>query len=136
MGVAPKKPKFKGKFVNQVEETFGTKPGTAFGNGKRSGYWKWNGVDWVKIRKKQFDALGGVDNYGEPPAGEIDQTVVPGSIRFPADIASGGDSSYVLFSFYKYKPPFQDKAGASSGLTVKKKNGTKVVLKNLSLIHI
>ena len=28
MGVAPKKPKFKGKFVNQVEETFGTKPGS------------------------------------------------------------------------------------------------------------
>ena len=141
MGVAPKKPKFKGKFVNQVEETFGTKPGSGIvnadgsRNNKRSGYWKWNGVDWVKIRKKQFDALGGVDNYGEPPAGEIDQTVVPGSIRFPADIASGGDSSYVLFSFYKYKPPFQDKAGASSGLTVKKKNGTKVVLKNNEYVN-
>ena len=51
MGVAPKKPKFKGKFVNQVEETFGTKPGSGIvnadgsRNNKRSGYWKWNGVD-------------------------------------------------------------------------------------------
>ena len=141
MGVAPKKPKFKGKFVNQVEETFGTKPGSGIvnadgsRNNKRSGYWKWNGVDWVKIRQKEFDAFRGSDNYGEPPAGEIDQTVAYNSIRFPADIASGGDSSYVLFSFYKYKPPFQDKAGASSGLTVKKKNGTKVVLKNNEYVN-
>ena len=57
------------------------------------------------------------------------------SIRFPADIASGGDSSYVLFSFYNYKPPFQDKVGASSGLTVNKKNGTKVVLKNNEYVN-
>ena len=141
MGVAPKKPKFKGKFVNQVEETFGTKPGSGIvnadgsRNNKRSGYWKWNGVDWVKIRKKEFDAFRGSDSYGKPPAGEIDQTVAYNSIRFPADIASGGDSSYVLFSFYKYKPPFQDKAGASSGLTVKKKNGTKVVLKNNEYVN-
>ena len=141
MGVAPKKPKFKGRFVNQVEKTFGTKPGSGIvledgsRNNKSTGYWKWNGVDWVKIRKKEYDAFKNSDNYGKVPPGEIDATVDPLSIRFPADIASGGDSSYVLFSFYKYKPPFQDKSGASSGLTVNKKNGTKVVLKNNEYVN-
>ena len=138
MGVAPKKPKYKGTFPNQVEETYGTGAGTGIeGNrGKRTGYWRWNGVDWVKIRKKQYDAIRGADNYGDPPAGEIDQTVAFNSIRYPADIASGGDSSYVLFSFYKYKPPFQDKTGASSGLFVKKKNGTnKTVFKNNEYVN-
>ena len=53
MGVAPKKPKFKGRFVNQVEKTFGTKPGSGIvledgsRNNKSTGYWKWNGVDSV-----------------------------------------------------------------------------------------
>ena len=66
MGVTPKKPKFKGTFVNQVSKTYGTKPGTAFGNGKSTGYWRWNGVDWVKVSKKQYDAIQGADNYGKP----------------------------------------------------------------------
>ena len=136
MGVTPKKPKFKGTFVNQVSKTYGTKPGTAFGNGKSTGYWRWNGVDWVKVSKKQYDAIQGADNYGKPSPGEIDAAVDPLSIRFPADIATGGDSSYVLFSFYKYKPPFQDKTGATSGLTVKKKNGsTKTVFKNNEYVN-
>ena len=45
MGVTPKKPKFKGTFVNQVSKTYGTKPGTAFGNGRSTRHWRWNGVD-------------------------------------------------------------------------------------------
>ena len=137
MGRSPKKPKFKGKFVNQVEMTFGTGPGTGIeGNrGKRTGYWKWNGVDWVRSSKKEYDAFRNSENYGKEPPGEIDATIDPLSIRYPADIATGGDSSYVLFSFYKYKPPFQDKTGASSGLTVRKKNGTKVVLKNNEYVN-
>ena len=136
MGVTPKKPKFKGTFVNQVSKTYGTKPGTAFGNGRSTRHWRWNGVDWVKISKKQYDNIITSDNYGKPSPGEIDATVDPLSIRFPADIATGGDSSYVLFSFYKYKPPFQDKTGAQGGLTVKKKNGsTKTVFKNNEYVN-
>ena len=132
MGIAPKKPKYKGRFNNQVETTTGTAPR----QGKPIGYWRWNGADWVKIRKKQYDAIKGADNYGKAPAGEIDATVDPLSIRYPADIATGGDSSYVLFSFYKYKPPFQDKTGASTGLTVKKKNGsTKTVFKDNEYVN-
>ena len=81
MGVTPKKPKFKGTFVNQVSKTYGTKPGTAFGNGRSTRHWRWNGVDWVKISKKQYDNIQGADNYGKPSPGEIDATVDPLSIR-------------------------------------------------------
>ena len=100
MGVKPKKPSYTGNFVGQVDKTNGTKPGTAFGNGRSTQHWKWTGYDWVKISEKQYNALKDIqDKLKEGTPEEIDQTVDPSSIRFPADIASGGDSSYVLFSF-------------------------------------
>ena len=136
MGVKPKKPSYTGNFPGQVDKTTGTKPGSGLGNGTSTQHWKWTGYDWVKISEKQYNALKDIqDKLKEGTPEEIDQTVDPSSIRFPADIASGGDSSYVLFSFYKYKPPFQDKVGASSGLTVNKKDGTKTVLKNQEYVN-
>ena len=132
MGVKPKKPKYNGNFPGQVDQTHGTKPGP----GGLTYNWKWTGYDWVKIGDKQYNALKAIQKQlKDGPAEEIDASVESTSIRFPADIASGGDSSYVLFSFYNYKPPFQDKVGASSGLTVNKKNGTKVVLKNNEYVN-
>ena len=136
MGVKPKKPSYTGNFVGQVDKTNGTKPGTAFGNGRSTQHWKWTGYDWVKISEKQYNALKDIEDKLKDGAPEqMDAAIDPASIRFPADIATGGDSSYVLFSFYKYKPPFQDKVGASSGLTVNKKDGTKVVLKNNEYVN-
>ena len=57
MGVKPKKPSYTGNFVGQVDKTNGTKPGTAFGNGRSTQHWKWTGYDWVKISEKQYNAL-------------------------------------------------------------------------------
>ena len=135
MGTKPKQPKYTGNFPGQVDKTTGTKPGTGLGNGTSTQHWKWTGYAWVKIGEKQYDALKAIQKNLKDPPGEIDASVESTSLRFPADIASGGDSSYVLFSFYNYKPPFQDKVGASSGLTVNKKNGTKVVLKNNEYVN-
>ena len=135
MGTKPKKPKYTGNFPGQVDKTTGTKPGTGLDNGTSTQHWKWTGYDWVKIGDKQYNALKAIQKNLKDPPGEIDASVESTSLRFPADIASGGDSSYVLFSFYNYKPPFQDKVGASSGLTVNKKNGTKVVLKNNEYVN-
>ena len=132
----PQKPKYKGNFPGQVDQSSAVKPGSGLGNGTLTYNWKWTGYDWVKIGDKQYNALKEIQNkLKKGTAEEIDATVESTSLRFPADIASGGDSSYVLFSFYNYKPPFQDKVGASSGLTVNKKNGTKVVLKNNEYVN-
>ena len=116
MGKDPKKPTREPEFINDVAVTYGTKPGSGIvnddgtRNNKKTGYWKWTGSDWVKIRQKEYTTLLKNQNYFKNPYGEssieTDQTVNSGSIRYPADVASGGDSAYVLFSFYDYTPPF------------------------------
>ena len=132
----PQKPKYDGNFPGQVDQSSAVKPGSGLGNGSLTYNWKWTGYDWIKIGDKQYNALKEIqDKLKKGTPEQIDATVESNSLRFPADIASGGDSAYVLFSFYKYKPPFQDKVGASSGLTVNKKNGTKTVLKNQEYVN-
>lgn len=57
-------------------------------------------------------------------AGKIDVTFSPqnagvtaasAALRYPKDYAITNDTDYVTFSFYDYKPPFQAKAGSTSG---------------------
>ena len=110
MGTKGKKPTRKADFVNDVQITYGTKPGSGIvnkdgsRNNKNPTHWKWNGSAWVEIREKEYTTLLKNQDYFKNPYGEssieTDQTVNSGSIRYPADVASGGDSAYVLFSFY------------------------------------
>ena len=146
MGKDPKKPTREPEFVNDVAVTYGTKPGSGIvnpdgtRNNKKTGYWKWTGSDWVKIRQKEYTTLLKNQNYFKNPYGEssieTDQTVTSGSIRYPADVASGGDSAYVLFSFYDYTPPFGKKKAFTSGLRVKKGNsGDTFVTKGQEFVN-
>ena len=57
MGKTPPIPKNDGKFVGDTAQTYGTKPGTGLGNGKRSSYWRWDGNKWSKISQKKFDSI-------------------------------------------------------------------------------
>ena len=127
-----------GKFVNDTKKTTYRRRGSGQDRGGAGvQHWRWNGNKWVKIGEKRYNAYQKEKEYfanaGE--AAEIDAAIDPQSIRFPADIASGGDSAYVLFSFYKYMPPFGNKKGFKQGLQQVKKNGTKVVLKNQQYVN-
>tara|TARA_A200000159_G_C7318775_1_gene337876 strand:- start:560 stop:1831 length:1272 start_codon:yes stop_codon:yes gene_type:complete len=127
-----------GKFVNDTKKTTYRRRGSGQDRGGAGvQHWRWNGNKWVKIGEKRYNAYQKEKEYfanaGE--AAEIDAAIDPQSIRFPADIASGGDSAYVLFSFYKYMPPFGNKKGFKQGLQQVKKNGTKVVLKDQQYVN-
>ena len=76
MGKDPKKPTREPEFVNDVAVTYGTKPGSGIvnpdgtRNNKKTGYWKWTGSDWVKIRQKEYTTLLKNQNYFKNPYGE------------------------------------------------------------------
>mgnify|MGYP001171596890 CR=1 FL=1 len=75
-------------------------------NGKIA-YWRFNGQTWSKITKTQFksaqlEAKRTRQNYDTLTAGDVPADI----LRYPEDVALG-ETDYVLFEFYEYKPPFQ-----------------------------
>ena len=133
MGKTPPIPKNKGKFVGDTAQTFGTKPGTGLGNGKRTSYWRWDGNKWNKISQKKYDNIKafGTGFYSQ----ETELTADSSAIRYPEDVTSSDRSSYVLFEFYNYVPPFGNKQGQTVGVKVLKKDGTSKQLKDTNLIN-
>ena len=133
MGKTPPIPKNKGKFVGDTAQTFGTKPGTGLGNGKRTSYWRWDGNKWNKISQKKYDNIQafGTGFYSQ----ETELTADSSAIRYPEDVTSSDRSSYVLFEFYNYVPPFGNKQGQTVGVKVLKKDGTSKQLKDTNLIN-
>ena len=94
-------------------------------------YWKWNGTDWNKItkieyEKQQQEGAGGSTLFDqlEPPT----MSSTTGARRYPRDVAMAQDADYVMFEFYEYRPPFQD---INKGAT--KNNSTPVALYNESV---
>ena len=133
MGKQPPIPKNDGKFVGDTAQTYGTKPGTGLNNGKKTSYWRWDGDKWNKITQKKFDSIKafGTGFYSQ----ETELVADSGAIRYPADVTSSDRSSYVLFEFYKYVPPFGNKQGQTVGVKVLKNDGTSKQLKDTNLIN-
>ena len=70
-------------------------------------HWRFNGKTWSKITESQFrtaqnEARRTRQNYDTLTAGNVPADI----LRYPQDVALG-ETDYVLFEFYEYKPPFQ-----------------------------
>ena len=137
-----KKPTSPGTYVDQVTTSTARKPGSGIvlpdgtRNNKSYKYWKWNGKDWIEIGKKAYESLlayGGTNNYSQ----ETESTVRSGNIRYPADVTSSSKSSYVLFDFYNYVPPFGSKVGKLANVTTLKNDGetSKLIKKDQNFIN-
>ena len=69
-------------------------------------YWQYTNGDWKEISKTQWErAQGGSTSFKSLAAPTLSSTT--GSLRYPKDAGLSKESDYVLFEFYKYKPPFQ-----------------------------
>ena len=134
----------KGQYINQViKTTTGNLPGQ---QDKKIGYWKWNGAEWVSISESKY-----VELYSQKDVFEQDhiQATQDGelvsddirnkfkkyspqlaeaskSLRYPNDVSIANTSDFVIFNFYDYKPPFQERNSIGASLPYMTKNGKKV----------
>ncbi len=78
-----------------------------------TGHWEWDGNEWTKSDKTQYENYlqGSNNEAGLKGVGPSSQ----GSIRYPYDTIES-ESDYVLFNFYRYTPPF--KTGGSNKTSV------------------
>lgn len=109
--------------------------GKSSGTSGASGYYRWNGSNWQWNGRSQPTGTQ-VDPATKQPlssgsggSGVSTSTTInlqlrnpsvnagspsAGSLRYPVDPAIAADSDYVLFEFFKYRPPFGRGAGESS----------------------
>ena len=134
----------KGQYVNQViKTTTGNLPGQ---QDKKIGYWKWNGAEWVSISESKYIELYSQkdvfeqDHIQATQDGELISDDIRNkfkkyspqlaeaskSLRYPNDVSIANTSDFVIFNFYDYKPPFQERNSIGASLPYMTKNGKKV----------
>jgi len=106
-----KKPGIAGTSPGQLKKTTGNTPG-----GKsQTKYWEWDGNDWNEISKELHDAGGtrAPISGKTTPANTTTTAPEPASLRYPKDI-DYTSADYMIFEFFNYKPPFQNKDASLS----------------------
>ena len=102
-------------------------------SGNNGNFWRVNGAEpgfpYKKINNPPAEAPASPSTSTSSPAGSTGSTtpntntslVTPavaakgsGSLRYPDDVSTSGESHYVLFTFKKYTPPFSAKAQESN----------------------
>lgn len=89
------------------------------GNGILGGtspvYYKFTNGSWTRAKKSDYlQSSPNIVNYKVLPDLGMKGANAAANYRYPDDIAVGFNTDYVMFEFYKYKPPFQ---GVNRGAT-------------------
>ena len=91
-------------------------------------FWKWNGKEWVSISKKDYTGSQVNGSLSYKDISTPITTSINSAIRYPSNVADAAGSDYVLFQFYEYQPPFQNRGNDA----VDRSNNTAQALYNES----
>lgn len=99
--------------------------------GGASGYYRWNGTNWQWAGRNKPSGTA-VDAVSKEPLGttpdssqnlgtlpisspKVNAQQSKDSLRYPSNRPINGNSDYVIFEFFDYKPPFQSNNNNASG---------------------